>query len=521
MQTTPPTLRTWFIEEPELLFGDSERAVDPRAGILQFGPYYPHALGKPTPSEVRVGLVGDGETIGLMKAWLSKLESSIPGRIPKVPPIRKGPYAKPTPNPYLFPGFAGFLESSTFFCKIMTYKGLEQPIEPREISQIKGEPNSNRRISLASDLFAAKVEKLKDVSPRPTVILCGLPEDIDKSAGASEMTRGSSRPKVTNAEKRIMELIEGGQKFLSDFDIGEPPITKDTYSYDLRRAMKWKCMKHGIPIQIIRYDTLLGRGELEDEATRAWNFSVALYYKADGFPWRLADFDPTTCYVGISFYKEKLSTKGFLRSSFAQVFTSYGDGLVLRGKEASIEEKFDRQPHLSEADAYSLLHDCLENYVSTTHHTPTRVVIHKSSKFTEGEKKGFANAAEPFGNLVMIAFGERGVRFLRKGKYPPLRGTMIELPDRSYILYTSGFSPFLRTYPGQRIPVPLHILEVIPRDDPELLGKEILSLSKLNYNSARFASKKPITLGFADEVKKILSEMPEDATMQNQYKFFM
>jgi len=41
---------------------------------------------------------------------------------------------------------------------------------------------------------------------------------------------------------------------------------------------------------------------LQDEATRAWNFSVALYYKGGGFPWRLADAQHGTCYIGISFH---------------------------------------------------------------------------------------------------------------------------------------------------------------------------------------------------------------------------
>ncbi|MBI4258118.1 MAG: hypothetical protein HY619_04110 [Thaumarchaeota archaeon] len=521
MQVISRNLRSWFIDEPELLFGDGQRSVDPRTGVLQYGPYYPHEIGRPTPSEILVGLVGDGETIGLLKNWLSRLETTIQGKLPSSPIQRRGPYAKSRPNPHLFPGFLGFLENKTFRCKILTYQGLEQPIDPDEVKLISNEPDPNRRIALASDLFSSKVERLKDVHPPPMVILCGLPEIVDEYAGSSEKTKGSSRPRITRAEQDVMELMEQGQKFLSDFDIGEPPIRQTSYSYDLRRAMKWKCMKHGIPIQIMRYSTLLAKGELEDEATRAWNFSVALYYKADGYPWRLADFDPNTCYVGISFYKEKLSTKEYLRTSFAQVFTSYGDGLVLRGEEAHIDEKLDRQPHLSESSAFSLLEDCLTNYVCAAKHTPTRIVVHKSSRFNNDEKRGFERAAERFGRITMVAFGNRGIRVLREGKYPPLRGTLIELPDKSYLLYTSGYSPFLSTYPGHRIPEPLEILEIYPLDDPTLIAKEILSLSKLNFNSARFSSKKPITLGFADEVKKILSEMPPDAPMQNRYKFYM
>ena len=359
------------------------------------------------------------------------------------------------------------------------------------------------------------------MSPRPMVIICGLPKAIEEEAG-SEGTKGAltSRPRITKAEQEIMDLMDQGQKFLSDFEIGEAPIERSTFSFDLRRAMKWKCMRHGIPIQIFRHSTLLGKGYLEDEATRAWNFSVALYYKADGFPWRLADFDPNTCYVGISFYKEKLSTKDYLRTSFAEVFTSYGDGFVLRGEKAQIDKR-DREPHRSDSSAELLLRDCLTNFVHASKHSPTRVVVHKSSRFNEEEKSGFEKAAEGFGRITMVSFGNRGIRALRDGKYPPLRGTLIELPDKSYLLYTSGFSPFLRTYPGPRIPVPLEMLEVYPPDDPILFAKEIMSLSKLNYNSARFAYKKPITLAFAEEVKKILSEMPPDAQIQNQYKFYM
>ncbi len=430
-------LKSWFIDETELLFGDGERSVDPKTGLIQYGPYYPHAIGMPTPSEIRVGLVGDGETLGLIKSWLARMESPIPGKIPMIPVRRKGPYAKARPNPYLFPGFSGF--EKTFHCKILTFQGLEQPIDPDELKGIHREPNSNQRIALASDLFASKVERLKNVHPPPMVIICGLPKLVEEEAGSAG-TKGalSARPKITKAEQDIMDLMDQGQKFLSDFDIGEAPIAKSTFSFDLRRAMKWKCMKHGIPIQIFRHSTLLGKGYMEDEATRAWNSSVALYYKADGFPWRLADFDPNTCYVGISFYREKLSTKDYLITSFAQVFTSYGDGLVLRGEEAQIDRKRDRQPHLAESAATSLLKDCLANYVSTAKHSPTRVVIHKSSRFNEEEKRGFEKASEGYGRITMVSFGNRGIRALRDGKYPPLRGTLIELPDKSYLLYTGG-----------------------------------------------------------------------------------
>ena len=75
-----------------------------------------------------------------------------------------------------------------------------------------------------------------------------------------------------------------------------------------------------IPIQMVRPATYgVGRrrygrntdqrpARLQDEATRAWNFFTALYYKAGGTPWRIAreTEEYTTCYVGVSFYRRRI-----------------------------------------------------------------------------------------------------------------------------------------------------------------------------------------------------------------------
>lgn len=63
-----------------------------------------------------------------------------------------------------------------------------------------------------------------------------------------------------------------------------------TYSENARRKQKRKK-------NVVR--------ELQDPATRAWNFHTAIYYKAGGSPWRLIrdEADLTCCFVGISFYK--------------------------------------------------------------------------------------------------------------------------------------------------------------------------------------------------------------------------
>lgn len=93
-----------------------------------------------------------------------------------------------------------------------------------------------------------------------------------------------------------------------------------------------------------------GTRRMQDDATRAWNFHAALYYKAQGRPWRLPRV-PTglqACYVGVSFY-ESLD-RSIVMTSMAQVFDERGDGVVVRGAQVHLG-KGDRVPHLTVDDA--------------------------------------------------------------------------------------------------------------------------------------------------------------------------
>jgi hypothetical protein len=121
------------------------------------------------------------------------------------------------------------------------------------------------------------------------------------------------------------------------------------------------------PIQIIRCSTWdeaklpTDRRSRQDEATRAWNLHVALYYKPGGVPWRLQrnSTDFATCYVGIAFSKN--SSRDTLETSVAQVFNQRGDGMIIRGGAARVSSD-DRQPHLEYGDAHDLLAAALDAF---------------------------------------------------------------------------------------------------------------------------------------------------------------
>ena len=111
---------------------------------------------------------------------------------------------------------------------------------------------------------------------------------------------------------------------------------------DLRQWLKAKAMSLGKPIQLVlppTYDETKKRKlktknrdvhALQDEATRAWNFHIALYYKAGGTPWRIvrATSDLAACHIGISFYRTLEQSQ--LMTSMAQVYNERGEGVIVR-----------------------------------------------------------------------------------------------------------------------------------------------------------------------------------------------
>jgi hypothetical protein len=203
----------------------------------------------------------------------------------------------------------------------------------------------------------------------------------------------------------------------------------------------------------------------------------------------------------------------------AQVFTHSGEGFVLRGSDVTVDKQ-TREPHLSKTQAYDLLADSMRKYSEKVGNLPNRVVIHKTSLFSEEERTGFDRALGALLKDYVAISEDSDLRFLRTGKYPVLRGTLIALTPTQYLLYTTGFIPRVRTYPGLRIPKPLLITH-IGDSEIALICSEILGLTKLNWNTTAFSTQLPITLEFAQRVGKVLSEMPSGVTLQDHYRFYM
>jgi len=486
-----------FFHEPELEFGGGGTHVDIRYGVIRYGPLDSGETS--APSQLRLGLIGTEDTISTIRQWLDR--------------CRDGVDAKQTKLQNLFPPFPGFSEDSPFRSSLAFHDRWCSPIRQREIDAVLAHSQSADVAREAAAIFIGHAADLLEQGG-PMVLVCVPPQDVLAAVDASFGNRPDS----------------------SDQGIDEGSDS----SKDARRSiaafhdvLKAEGMRLGIPIQMVRPYTYTGErrrskgrstslAPLQDEATRAWNLHTALYYKAGGVPWRLLrnPADLSTCFVGVSFYRSIEGDR--LLTSVAQVFNERGEGVIVKGAQAQVS-KDDRQPHLSEDDTRLLLNNAVRVYRREHRTSPARLVVHKTSKMTEGEMLGFrAAAAEHQIDVVELVSVRRSLtRLFRAGTYPPLRGTFLKIQESMGLLYLRGSVQFFRTYPGMYVPRPLELSIAQMESAPEQLAKEMLSLSKLNWNNTQFDGGEPITVRAARRVGDILKCVPEDGIVQPSFRFYM
>jgi hypothetical protein len=479
-----------LLNEPELEFG-AGRHIDIRFGLRNYGPL--DFASELAPREIPVGIVGTSQTVEGVREWLERCSGGVT--------------AKETPQPYLFPAFPGFTEETGFRSKLVFGDRLQRVIHDRDVIKL-ARADRAELVEAAVDLFLAEMRHLVETAD-PRVVICALPWSLlDLLAGDDE---------VSNED-----ALGGDDAGTTDAEKG-----RTTDAPDFHHLLKARSMGLRKPIQLIKPSTygVPSRHhptQLQDEATRAWNFFTALYYKAGGTPWRLTRHpsELTACYVGVSFFASRDRQK--LETSIAQVFNERGDGVIVRGATAS-QSKEDRQTHLSEEDAHALLVDALALYRREHKTLPARVALFKTSRHNRAEVAGFRAAADELhiDHLDLISTGGADAKLFRHGAYPPLRGTFLSLDERSQLLYTRGSVEFFSTYPGQYVPQPLGIRCDHCDSTPKAIADEVLALTKMNWNNTQFDGHLPITVRAAREVGKILKYIDANDPIEPRYAHYM
>ena len=473
------------IPAPELEFGAPGAFADPKVGLIEAGPF-DSRFGGGRVQHVRVGLVGPPAVVARARRWFDKCQNRI---------------ASGMENKDQYPDFPGF--KAAFKANLVLDPMWERVFDgtPNPLSLALNIRQEDVQFERVVQAYANAVRSLlgPDVVPKPDVIVCCIPDELQHYT-----VRREEDPDARAAASAIQRDRQAGQLGLFD-EVDVEENEEDLLFRDFHHALKSHAMDIGIPIQLGTDGLFLDGDKNQDAATRAWNSTVALYYKAGGIPWRLKSEGPETCYVGISFYHFKSTKQKLVRSSIAQAFSSDGDGFALRGESIPWEESQGRRVNLTQGQAYRLGCDILREYEERTGGPPRRIVVHKTSRFNEAEREGFTEAFRnvPVQELINIMPTE--FRLVRYGLYPPKRGTLCRINDSASYLFTTGFMPEIDTYPGPHIPAPARLVS----DDPidvERAAADIMGLTRMNWNTASITNGQPVTLFFARKVGGVMSE---------------
>lgn len=464
-----PNLVTDWSKEPSLLFADGHEHPDPKIGISLYGP---RSLGTDRhKQEVHVGFIGPGESVERARKFYEECAEGIAGDDKHEP-------------------FSGCKSDRGFRCKLRFGDAIIEELAQREIRQILNIKKRRQAFELLLLLLRNKMEILTQKDHPLDYIVLVLPQDLYLKCRSVNYT--------------IREV--------------------GSVHRDLRRAFKAMAMGFLKPTQILLDTTTRltpSARKLDHKSKIAWNLFTGLYFKVDGLPWGPQGLTASTCFVGISFFRP-LGSSSTLRTSVVQAFDENGEGLVLRGHDFHWDEKEQntKSPHLTEDLAADLIKMVLERYQEERKQPPVRVVIYKTSRFEPKEREGFEHELSHVGRYDLVAISPTSdIRLIRSGKYPPLRGAAFALGDFSF-LYSNGYSLDLGGFPHGHVPSPLRITDHVGDTPQSQLQKEMLMLTKMNWNSAEAWELMPIPLRFSRLVGDILREVQEGKP-QPKYKFYM
>jgi hypothetical protein len=292
---------------------------------------------------------------------------------------------------------------------------------------------------------------------------------------------------------------------------------KIAYQYEINfhNQLKARLLQHKIITQIVReskfaYEDYLPEEKLENErkldSEKAWTIATALYYKLGGLPWKLGDIREGVCYLGLVFKKIEFDKDNQNACCAAQMFLDNGDGMVFRGNIGPWWIKENKEFHLHRDAAIEILTQSLSSYHEKFGHYPKEVFIHAKTYFNSVEWSGFEEAAKGKSKIIGVRINDHPpFKLFRQNRYATVRGTMLQYDENRAFLWTKGFIPKLKTQLGLETPNPLEIAITHGDSDIKTVCTDILSLSKLNYNSCRFGDGLPVTLKFADTIGDILT----------------
>jgi hypothetical protein len=482
-------MKTDLLQEEPLIFASGKTCIDPKIGMTLFGP---SSWKSGEFKEIIAGVIGTNQSVSHFLTFLEKINH------------RTNIIGDPKPWKREFPGLG---PNSPLHFSITIGKDMIELISEEEEDQVLSSPSRKYKILAARDLYEEKISNLLEtVHPDPDIVYIPLSRKLIEHTSDKRFDTDKIR-----YEYRTLQKGAYREKYI--------PL------FDFHHSLKVIGFKYRKATQLIRPSTyeMSAYGQ-QDLASSFWNFSVASYYKATGTPWKLANLDEETCYVGISFYEDPNPEEPNMRTSMAHVYLKTGESQIIRGKAFKWDFKHGRVPYLDTDQAYSILSEVIKLFETQKRRKPLRVVVHKSSQYRDDEIEGFSKASEGIEGLDLVHIYQKSKMrfFYGQNNFPPIRGTLFQNSSSPSFLYTVGYIPALGTYPGQTDPVPLEFSWARKSRETEVIAKDILALTRLDWNNCDYCREDPVTISVADKVGEILAESSSrNVVPPSSYSFYM
>lgn len=481
--------RLQYLGEPFLSFSNGQKAIDPRDGLMLFAPFsYPNVQGIKT-----IGIIGPESIRNKMIVYLKRMHM----------PIVNSERVLARPN---FPGLETVFGISINFNNIVQLNVKEQDINDK----LKFTDSHQRIYGLVNLYF----EKLKDYSIKEETPVdlwfVIIPEEIYQYGRPNSRIPKSEdnvADKIKTRERDSQQpfLFDDFQKKYENLNIAYR-FEKNFHNQLKARVLELKYITQIIRSSKIPYETEMTEEDYKFDTVKAWNISTSMYYKLGGLPWKLSEIREGVCYLGLVFKKLKDNIKDKTACCAAQMFLDSGDGMVFRGNVGPWYNPDTEEFHLSKKDAKEILNQSLQAYYDRFKFYPKEIFIHAKTFFDDIEWNGFQEAVSDKSNIIGIRIRqETSFKLYRLGEYCVPRGMMLQYDkDRAY-LWTNGFIPRYKTQIGLETPNPINIIITRGNAEIEIVCKDILSLTKLNYNACIYGDSFPVTLKFADKIGEILT----------------
>lgn len=481
--------RIIFFDEPELVFGYGERTIDPRDGLLLFGPY-----SRKNMSGASLGIIGTSAGIARMQNWLESIKHPV---IPKDRDV-----ARP-----FFPGF-----EAAFDFPLKTVVRME--INESQLSKFLHYSDSHIRVHNLVNLYSEKLIQYQNEEDFPvTLWFVVIPDDVYKY--------GRPKSRIPRSKENINIGIKNKLSRTMPMLFPEDQKLQEAYKYEVNfhNQLKARLLDEKIITQIIKESTISYREIYKTQrqiqsaekfdSSKAWSISTALYYKCGGLPWKLGNVREGVCYIGLVYKRIENDYDHRNACCAAQMFLDSGDGQVFRSVKGPYYNAEKDEYHLTTDSASDLMARVLRSFVDKGMPYPREMFIHAKTYFDDVEWKSFEDVTQGKIKLTGVRIrDERIFKLYRDFAYPIPRGSAFLVDERTAFLWTRGFVPRLQSNMGLETPNPLSINISKGSTEIETVCRDILTLTKLNYNACIYGDGLPVTLRFANAVGEILTSGP-------------